>query len=204
LFHSCRSLTLPSNSEGTGQALRPLGTIPRVILRIATGLVNSVALASKLSRSTEGDGAVARDGRALLGGARSLSGWLNVRRHLCNQFDDRSVTRIVKVASLISEAQVDRLPSFIVSPRLSTGENWSPHEHRWNDFEEIHKVLLGSWRPRPVAVSVFLLRDLQEFAEFSDRFHTVSARDWRPGFPGGLFSNSSGRLRLALASAVRS
>jgi hypothetical protein len=49
-----------------------------------------------------------------------------------------------------------------------------------------------------------LLRDLQEFAEVSDRFHTGSSRDWRrPGFPGGLFSNSSGRLRLALAGVVK-
>jgi hypothetical protein len=31
-----------------------------------------------------------------------------------------------------------------------------------------------------------LLGDLQEFAEFCNRFHTVSSRDWRqPGFPGG-------------------
>jgi hypothetical protein len=31
-----------------------------------------------------------------------------------------------------------------------------------------------------------LLRDMQEFAEVSDRFHTLSSRDWRrPGFPVG-------------------
>ena len=122
----------------------------------------------------------------ILTGGRGV--WLWFRQNLCYQFLDRGVARFAEAALLVSETQIDRMPLFIVSPRLSTGENSSPHERRRDDLEEIHKVLLGSWRPRPIAISVFLLRDLQEFAEVSDRFHTGSSRDWRrPGFPGGLF-----------------
>src|ERR1035437_8886797 len=113
--------------------------------------------------------ATAQSGSILTGG-RGV--WLWFRKDLSNQLFDRSVTGLVGSALLAAKAQIDRLPMFIVRPRLPTRENGSPQESRRDDLEEIHEMLLGGWRPRLIAVSVLLLRDLQEFPEFGDGFRS--------------------------------